>query len=129
MKTLITAAALAFTLLSPALAQSPAPAPAAPATKTEAPKAPPAQAAPAAKAETPKASAPAASKADAKAAAKLINVNTATAAELDALPKIGEARSKAIIAGRPYKSVDDLLAKKVLPQDAFDAIKAKISVK
>ena len=60
---------------------------------------------------------------------KLVNINTATPAQLDALPQIGKARTKAIIAGRPYASVDDLLAKKVLPKNAFDAIKAKVDVK
>ena len=37
-----------------------------------------------------------------------INVNTATAAELDQLPGIGPARAADIIANRPYASVDDL---------------------
>ena len=61
-------------------------------------------------------------------ASKLINVNTVSASDLEKLPKIGEARAKQIIAGRPYKSVDDLIAKKVLPQDAFDAVKGLVSV-
>ena len=38
----------------------------------------------------------------------LINVNTATAAELEQLPGIGPARAADIIANRPYASVDDL---------------------
>ncbi len=62
------------------------------------------------------------------AAMKLLNVNTVSASDLEKLPKIGEARAKQIIAGRPYKSVDDLIAKKVLPQDAFDAVKGLVSV-
>jgi competence protein ComEA len=74
---------------------------------------------------------PAATKTAAPAAAaatKLLNINTVSAADLEKLPKIGEARAKQIVAGRPYKSVDDLMAKKVLPQDAFDAVKSLISV-
>lgn len=62
------------------------------------------------------------------APAKLLNVNTMSTSDLEKLPKIGEARAKQIIAGRPYKSVDDLMAKKVLPQDAFDAVKGLVSV-
>lgn len=38
-----------------------------------------------------------------------INVNTATAAELETLPGIGPTRAAAIIAGRPYRDVADLL--------------------
>ena len=37
-----------------------------------------------------------------------INVNTATLAELEALPGIGPVIARRIIEGRPYRSVDDL---------------------
>lgn len=38
-----------------------------------------------------------------------VNINTATAAELETLPGIGPARAEDIIAHRPYAAVDDLL--------------------
>jgi DNA uptake protein ComE-like DNA-binding protein len=41
-------------------------------------------------------------------AAKKLDLNKATPAELEKLPGIGPALSKKIVAGRPYKSVDDL---------------------
>lgn len=37
-----------------------------------------------------------------------ININTATLAELETLPGIGAVRAAAIVAGRPYRSVDEL---------------------
>lgn len=37
-----------------------------------------------------------------------VNINSATRAELESLPGIGESRAKLIIAHRPYQSVDDL---------------------
>lgn len=71
--------------------------------------------------------APAAKK-DAAPAAKveLIDINRASAKDLDALPGIGEARSKAIIAGRPYKAKDELTKRKIIPQNVYDGIKDKI---
>lgn len=71
--------------------------------------------------------APAAKK-DAAPAPKveLIDINRASAKDLDALPGIGEARSKAIIAGRPYKAKDELTKRKIIPQNVYDGIKDKI---
>lgn len=61
--------------------------------------------------------------------AQLVNINKATADELDGLPQIGKARSEAIVKARPYKSTDELVTKKVLSQGVFDTIKDKISVR
>jgi len=59
----------------------------------------------------------------------LIDINTASEKDLDALPGIGEARAKAIIKGRPYKGKDDLVKKKIIPQSVYDGIKDKIIAK
>jgi competence protein ComEA len=83
---------------------------------------------------TTPAAAPAAatpSKASAPAAmTKKVNLNTATAADLDNLPQIGEARSKAIIEARAkgkFKNWDDFVARKVVPSNAEAAIKDLVS--
>ncbi len=64
--------------------------------------------------------------ADAKKAPEPMDINTATAKQLATLDGIGEARSAAIVKGRPYNGKDDLVNKKVLTQDVYDKIKDKI---
>jgi competence protein ComEA len=62
-------------------------------------------------------------------AAKL-NLNTATAAELDKAPQIGPTRSKAIVEARAkekFKNWDDFVARKVVPADAAAAMKDAVS--
>jgi len=60
---------------------------------------------------------------------ELLDINSATAAELDALPGIGKAYSAKIIEGRPYKGKDELVQKKIVPQKTYDGIKDKIIAK
>lgn len=86
-------------------------------------------AAPAAKPMVAPTPAPAAA-APAKAApVPLLDINSASKADLDALPGIGAARSDAIIKGRPYKGKDDLLRKKIVPTNVYNGIKDKIIAK
>lgn len=61
--------------------------------------------------------------------AELLDINSATAEQLDALPGVGKAYSAAIIKGRPYKGKDDLVHRKVLPEKTYDGIKDKIIAK
>jgi competence protein ComEA len=86
------------------------------------------------KSKAPAASAPASAPAAASASAsaksgELVDINTASEKELAELPKIGEARAKAIVKGRPYSGKDDLLRKKIIPKDAYAAIKDKVIAK
>jgi DNA uptake protein ComE-like DNA-binding protein len=64
-----------------------------------------------------------------KPAPALMDINSATAKELATLDGIGEARSAAIVKGRPYKGKDELVEKKIIPQDVYDKIKDKIIAK
>lgn len=56
----------------------------------------------------------------------LVNLNTASASELDSLPGIGAVRAQAIIDNRPYSSPQELLSRKVIPQSVYEKIKDKV---
>lgn len=64
----------------------------------------------------------------AAAAGSLVNLNTASQAELEKLPGVGPAMAKKIIAGRPYNSVSELSPKAGLPAGTVQKITPLVTV-
>lgn len=98
----------------PAQAQSPAPATPAPASAPR-PAAPQRPAGPAAGSPAP---APAAASVD---------VNLATADELQTLPGIGPARAAAIVTHRPYTTPQEIVSKAAVPQSVLTDMLGRVT--
>lgn len=69
--------------------------------------------------------------ADTKAPVKgaLVDINSATDAELKGIPGIGDAYSSKIIAGRPYANKTQLKSRKIIPSPLYEQVKDKLIAK
>lgn len=60
------------------------------------------------------------------AAPKLVDINSASRAELKTLPGIGDAEADRIIKARPFLSKANLVSGNVLPYDIYQGLRGRI---
>ena len=60
------------------------------------------------------------------ASKQLLDINTATAEQLKALPGMGDAYVARVIAGRPYTAKNQLATRGILPKDEYERIRELI---
>ena len=57
----------------------------------------------------------------------MVDINSASASDLKALPGVTDTEAAKIVQGRPYKEPSDLVSKKILPEAEFGKIKDRLT--
>jgi DNA uptake protein ComE-like DNA-binding protein len=58
-----------------------------------------------------------------------VDINSASVVELGHVRFIGRKRAVAIVAGRPWQTPEDLVAKRIVPRKYYDQIKDHLVAK
>lgn len=58
----------------------------------------------------------------------LVNINSASQTQLEALPGIGPSTAQKIINNRPYQTLEELVSKKALGQSLFSKLKDQLTL-
>lgn len=58
-----------------------------------------------------------------------LDINSASASELQRLPGVNAEMAERIVKNRPYRSTRDLVRRKVMTKDEYDRVKNQIFVK
>src|SRR5690349_10040022 len=59
-------------------------------------------------------------------AAKVVNINSASEKELLSLPDVTKQRAEAIIQHRPYKDINELVSRGIIPKNEYNQINDRI---
>lgn len=59
---------------------------------------------------------------------RLVNINSASQSELEALPGVGPVTAGKIIFNRPYQTLEELISKKAVGQSLFEKIKPQLAL-
>ena len=74
------------------------------------------------------ASSPDVTSAEARSSSGAIDINKAKFDELVSLKHIGRGRAKRIIASRPFRSVEDLASRGIVPADVLATLRSRLAV-
>ena len=58
----------------------------------------------------------------------IVNINTATEAELQTIPGVGPTRAAQIVVGRPYESVDELVRVVGIGEESLEGLRPFVTI-